>query len=273
MNFRTDRGTLARKRTKGPTLYFSRMEGESKKAMVGIIPGYADYADRYEHVQRAWAERGIASVAIDLRGHGHAEGPRGACKRWSDYMDDTEELLALLDPKSFLFGHSFGGAVAASSLMQKPGDVKGLLLSSPFFKIVLNPSKAKVALGRVASALVPFLGVPAGLRGEDMTHDAERVKQYATDPLIFKNANARWFTECEGARDRALAEVKSFEMPLYVVIGTGDCVVSGGREFFEGASSKDKKLDVREGLFHEVLNEPEWPSIAGAMADWMLARS
>jgi len=122
---KTERGSLARARTQGPVLYFSSVAGDDKKAIVGIVPGYADYADRYETVQRAWAERGLASVAIDLRGHGHAEGPRGACKAWSDYMDDVRELFVLLEARAegkpiLLFGHSFGGLVASSWTLQNP---------------------------------------------------------------------------------------------------------------------------------------------------------
>jgi alpha-beta hydrolase superfamily lysophospholipase len=272
MNLKTARGMLSRARTKGPALWSSRVEGDKKECVVGIVPGYADYAARYERVQRAWAERGIASVAIDLRGHGHAEGARGACRRWDDYIDDVEELFALLDDSTprLLFGHSFGGLVATSWAQRKPGEQRALLLSSPFFKIATPPPRAKVLLGKVASALVPFLSMPSNLKGEDMTHDEAIVKAYDTDPLSFKTANARWFTETEGAQARALEGAGKMELPLYVVIGTADRVVAGGRELFEAAGSKDKTLDAREGLFHEVLNEPEWPAIAAAMADWML---
>jgi len=137
----------------------------------------------------------------------------------------------------------------------------------------LPASGAKVAVGKIASAILPFMGVPAGIKGKDLTHDEARAKAYDADPLVFKNANARWFTETQAAQTRALAKAPSLELPLFMVLGTSDPVVSGGREFFDSAGSKDKKLDVRQGLLHEVLNEPEWPSIAGAMADWMLAHS
>jgi alpha-beta hydrolase superfamily lysophospholipase len=138
-------------------------------------------------------------------------------------------------------------------------------------KRVLEASAAKLMMGKVASAVLPFVGVPSGLQGKDMTHDEERAKAYDADPLVFRNANARWFTETEAAQPRVMEGARSLDLPLYVVISTGDKVVGGGREFFEASPSKDKKLDVKEGLYHELLNEPEWPSIAGAMADWMLS--
>jgi alpha-beta hydrolase superfamily lysophospholipase len=275
---KTERGTLKRARTEGPHLYFSRVAGDDVRCVVGIVPGYADYAERYERVQRAWAERGIGSIAIDLRGHGRAEGPRGACKRFQEYLDDVDELFALLNPfaatKSiFLLGHSFGGLVAASWALARPEEQRGLLLSSPYMRVALPVPAIKRAAGKLVSMVLPSVGLPSGLRGDQMTHDPELIKQYDEDPLVFRNANSRWFTESEEAQENVMARARDLAMPLYMVLGEADPVVAGGRELFEAAGSEDKTLDVRPGLLHEVLSEPEWPSIAATMADWMMKRA
>jgi acylglycerol lipase len=68
-----------------------------------------------------------------------------------------------------------------------------------------------------------------------------------------------------------MSRAKSLKLPLYMAIGTDDGVVAGGRELFEAAASTDKKLDVREGLRHEILFEPEGPEVSKSMSDWMLA--
>ncbi|HEX4516535.1 MAG TPA: alpha/beta hydrolase [Polyangiaceae bacterium] len=275
---KTERGSLARTRTKGPVLYFSSVAGDDKKAIVGIVPGYADYADRYEAVQRAWAERGLASVAIDLRGHGHAEGPRGACREWNDYMDDVRELFVLLEARAegkpiLLFGHSFGGLVAASWTCDNASSQKALVLSAPFMRVALPVPALKKKAGRIVSKLLPSVGLASGLRGDQMTSVEALQKQYDTDPLVFKKANARWFTCAEDAQADVMSRAKSITLPLYVAFGTDDGVVAGARELYEAAGSTDKKLDVREGLRHEILFEPTGPAITAAMADWMLAHA
>ncbi len=277
MNLDTTRGVLTRTRTKGPALFTSTVLGDKVDAIVGIVPGYADYADRYDHVQRAWAERGIASVAIDLRGHGHAEGPRGACKTYGEYLDDVEELFVKLDAHAgkptFLFGHSFGALVAVSSVLAKPNRQKALLLSNPYMRVGLPVPAAKKAAGKIVSAIFPWVGMSAGIRGEHLTHDPKQIASYDTDPLSFKKANARWFVESSHAQDEAFARAKEITLPVYMVLGTADPLVAGGRELFDAMSSTDKTLDKREGLLHEVLNEPEWPAIASAMADWILKKA
>src|SRR6202034_4475182 len=97
---RRDEGKLSRRKTSGPALYFNVTQPEgTAAAVVGLLHGYADYGGRYAHVADAWAERGIATVTIDMRGHGHAEGPRGACLHFAEYLDDVAELGALIEDR------------------------------------------------------------------------------------------------------------------------------------------------------------------------------
>ncbi|HTB78568.1 MAG TPA: lysophospholipase [Polyangiaceae bacterium] len=279
MSVRRDEGKLTRRKTSGPSLYFNVTVPEAPpQVVVALLHGYADYGARYAHVMDAWAARGIVTVAIDMRGHGHAEGPRGSCLHFSEYLDDVAELAALVEERAaglprILFGHSFGGLVAATAAIADPGVLRGLVLSSPFFGVGLPVPKAQRLAGKVVSRLVPSIGMPSGLHGRDITHDAARARAYDEDPLVFKNANSRWFNETEVAQAAAIDRAPMLKMPLYTFIGTGDRVVKieRAREFFDAAGSSDKTWVPYEGLFHETLNEIDWQPIAGAVADWVLA--
>ncbi len=279
MSVRRDEGKLTRRKTSGPSLYFNVTVPEAPpQVVVALLHGYADYGGRYAHVMDAWAARGIVTVAIDMRGHGHAEGPRGSCLHFSEYLDDVAELAALVTDRAaglprILFGHSFGGLVAATAAIADPGVLRGLVLSSPFFGVGLPVPKAQRLAGKVVSRLAPSIGMPSGLHGEDITHDAARARAYDEDPLVFKNANSRWFSETEVAQAAAIDRAPMLKMPLYTFIGTGDRVVKieRARQFFDAAGSSDKTWVPYEGLFHETLNEIDWQPVAGAVADWVLA--
>lgn len=268
---------LGKRRGNLPDLYYaSAMPSGGAKAVLGIIHGYADHGARYRHVMGALAEHGIGSIAIDLRGHGRALGPRGFCSRFDEFLDDARELRRLVDERArglpqFLFGHSFGGLVATTSVLDNAGPFKGLVLSAPFFGLALEVPRVKLLAGRLASRLYPKLGLPTGLEGKDMTHDAEKARAYDEDPLVFKNATARWFTETVGAQERALANAARLSLPLYVAFGTGDRVASmaSAKRVFAAAGSADKTWDAREGLFHEVLNEPSWKDLVESIARWI----
>lgn len=278
---RHDEGKLARRPGGGPALHFYvTLPDGPVKAAVGLLHGYADHGARYAHVFDAWADRGIASVAVDMRGHGRAEGDRGFCERFDEYLADAAELVPLLKERApgvpaFLVGHSFGGLVAASSALADPSPWRGLVLSGPFFGLALQVPAIKLLAGKLASRLAPRFGQPSGLRGSALTHDAERARAYDQDPLVFKDTNARWFTESQKAQARALAGAPSLRLPLYLVIGAADPIVSvpSARAFYDAAGSRDRTWDAREGLLHEVLNEPEWRQIADRIAEWILARA
>ena len=280
MTIELDEGAVQRSGS-GPALYYaSAMPKAAPKAVLAVIHGYADHGARYAHVMGALAEHGIGSVAIDLRGHGRAQGPRGFCARFDEYLDDARELRRLLDARAkgapqLLFGHSFGGLVAALSALEKPEPFKGLVLSAPFFGLGLEVPRIKVLAGKVASRLYPKLGLPSGLEGKDMTHDPAKAKDYDNDPLVFKNATARWFTEATAAQARALDEAPSLKLPLYMTFGTADKVasMSAAKRFFEAAGSSDKTWNPREGLFHEVLNEPSWKDLVEDIARWINAHA
>jgi alpha-beta hydrolase superfamily lysophospholipase len=286
-----EEGILQRTSTQGPTLHSFAVPVAQPRAVVGILHGYADYSARYAHVMDAWAERGITSLAIDLRGHGRAEGRRGHCERFADYLDDAAELAAAVRAHApgvpaVLFGHSFGGLIASSVAIaqdaaggngSKGGGLwKAVALSSPFFGVAMEVPGIKIVAGRVMSRIFPAFAQPSGLHGNQMTHDEALARAYDTDPLSFKTVTARWFTEASAAQDATIAAAPKLRMPLYVVVGSADSVVSvpRARAFFDAASSTDKTWDAREGLFHEVLNEPSaGRQIADRLAEWVLAHS
>jgi alpha-beta hydrolase superfamily lysophospholipase len=280
--FDVESGPVTDRVVPGPALYaHTVLPKKEMSAIVGVIHGYADHGGRYLHVMERWATRGIGSIAIDLRGHGRSDGPRGYCSRFDEFLDDASELARKIDDRAkdapkFLFGHSFGGLVAALFAIQKPAIEKppqwrGIILSNPFFGLALKVPPIKVFAGKIASRIVPKLGIPSGLSGKDLTHDAARAKAYDEDPLGFPNATARWFTETERAQAQALARASELALPLYELFGMADPIADAkaGRAFFDHAGSPDKKWDGREGLYHETLNEPVWPSIADSIADWI----
>ena len=281
MTIRHDEGALTQRAIPGPALYFvSTMPAGAPKAVVGIVHGYAEHGARYAHVMDALAERGIGAVSLDLRGHGRAKGARGHCTRFEEYLDDAAELARLVADRaqgapSFLMGHSFGGLVAALSVLESPRSWRGLALSSPYFGLALQVPGVKIALGRVASRFAPRLALPTGLKGSDVTRDEAKARAYDADPLVFKTATARWFTETQVAQGKALARAKSLSMPLYVLFGGADRVakLEDGKRFYDSAGSVDKTWDERPGHYHEVFNEPLWRAPTETLGDWLLAHA
>lgn len=279
---RHDEGRLVRKKSAGEALHFDvwlPAEDEAR-AVVALVHGFGEYAARYDHVARSWADRGIGVVAVDLHGHGHSAGTRGSCRHFNEYLSDVAELVELMRERAnplpaFLFGHSFGGLVATAEGLASPSRWRAVILSSPALGLAVKVPVLKKVAGEIASRVLPDFALPANVKGADLTHDEAVARAYDEDPLVLKVARARWYTETLAAEKKVMASARTFSLPLYIAVGTQDHVTDVGtaRAFFQAVESADKTWDAGEGLFHEVLNEPDWPQLATRMADWILKRA
>jgi alpha-beta hydrolase superfamily lysophospholipase len=239
-------------------------QGEARAAVL-LTHGYAEHMGRYDAVIASWTSKGLLVVAHDLRGHGRSDGPRGHVDAFTDYVDDVYALLDSLgsEPRfralgrPILFGHSLGGLVSAHVALRDPGRFRGLALTSPFFGLATRVPPLKEAVGRVVAKVFPRLKQPSGLQGSDLTHDAELVARYDSDPFHFSHVTVGWFTETARAQEALHAQASGLTLPLFCLAAGADRVVAveATKKVFAAAKSSEKELVVLDGLYHEVLNE------------------
>ncbi len=265
-----------------PSLAYAlrRPEGPVRGAAL-VVHGYAEHSGRYDEVVEALAGRGILTATFDLRGHGHSGGPRGHVDRFSDFVRDVDDLLGALGREEawrragppVLLGHSLGGLIAFHAALADPGQVRALVLSSPYFGLALRVPAVKRLAARALSRVRPGLGLPSGLRGADVTTDPERARAYDDDPLVFPNATARFFTESLAAQARALEQAPSMRLPILILQAADDKVAStaASRALFERIGSLRKEYRSCEGCYHEIFNERGRDRWVGEAADAVLA--
>ena len=108
-----------------------------------------------------------------------------------------------------------------------------------------------------------------------VSRDPAVVKDYDSDPLNHHGKlPARTVSELARAIETFPDAVARFRLPLLVMHGTADRLVpiAGGEMVAERAGSEDKAFKRYDGLFHEILNEPERQQVVDDMADWLDAR-
>lgn len=68
--------------------------------------------------------------------------------------------------------------------------------------------------------------------------------------------------------------VNTYKYPCLILHGGGDQIVTpdSSKYFFEHISSTDKQLKIYEGLYHEILNEPEKDTVIEDINFWIKAR-
>jgi alpha-beta hydrolase superfamily lysophospholipase len=127
----------------------------------------------------------------------------------------------------------------------------------------------------VLSVLAPRLGV-VGIDSSTVSRDPEVVRAYDADPLNYHGKlPAR--TVHELAQEVGLFEeaIPRITVPLLVQVGTGDELVppAASELVYERASSEDKTIKRYDGLFHEILNEPERDAVVADTLAWLDAHS
>jgi alpha-beta hydrolase superfamily lysophospholipase len=247
------------------------------RARVVLVHGYAEHRARYERVVDAWTAQGIAVARLDLRGHGQSEGARGHVGSIGEYVRDVTSVLGAAEHDSawsaggrpVLFGHSLGGLVATHAALELVDRIAGLAMTSPFFGLARPVPGIQLGLAKVFGKLAPRLRQPSGLVGSDLTHDPEIAASYDHDPLGFHHVTAGWFLAVVAAQREAMAVAPRVKVPAYCIAAGDDRVVStpATERIFGALGSPEKELDVRAGLFHEVLNEPDWREHASRLAE------
>ena len=263
----------------GTKLFYRQWPVHEAKGSILIVHGYAEHSGRYEHVAEFFNGLGLDVYAVDVRGHGNSDGKRGHVDRYGEYLNDVDAAWDVLAAESspanrFLLGHSNGGLIALYHALHRGGDYKGLIVTSPFLGVANRVPAFKAFVGRLASAVYPSLAIPIGLPPENLSHDVTVCRAYADDPLVFKTATARFFTEAEGAQDELEARAREIELPILVMQAGDDRVADPkkAKPLHDALGSADKTYIEYPGMFHEILNETEKKKVFEDIRKWVTNR-
>ena len=149
----------------------------------------------------------------------------------------------------------------------------GLILSAPLAALeAASPVTRLVA--RVLSALTPSLGLFA-VDPELVSRDPDVVKEYETDPLVHHDRlPARTIAELASAVESFPEAAGAITVPTLIMYGSGDHLVppAGSMMLNDRIGAPDKKLNTYDGLYHEILNEPEQDAVMDDLCSWLRAR-
>ncbi|KAA0237889.1 lysophospholipase [bacterium] len=240
------------------------------RAVIAIVHGYAEHSGRYEWTAARLTERGYAVEALDLRGHGRSDGERVFVNSFEEYHDDVERFLARVRERHpglplFLLGHSMGGGIVTSFVIARKPGLAGVLLSG-----------SALVAARPASPPPQEPARPAPLPASAISRDPEVVAAYENDPLVYRGVPRTDRAQAWPGAFRLIQEgMESITTPILIMHGTADLLTpaEGSRVLFERVSSPDKTLKLYEGLYHEILNEPEKEQVMAGILAWLDERT
>ncbi len=247
------------------------------RGVLVICHGVNSHSGQYLWAGAQFASAGLAVFALDLRGRGQSDGERFYVEHVDDYVSDVAATIALAKSRYpglpvFLLGHSAGGVVSASYVLDHQSELTGFICESFAFQVPA-PGFALAAI-KGLSHLAPRLPVLT-LKNEDFSRDPDAVARLNSDPLTANESQpAITVAALVRADERLRQEFPRITLPVLIMHGTDDkATVCHGSEFFhQTAGSRDKTLKLYEGHYHDLLNDVGKEQVLEEMRGWIDAR-
>ena len=247
-------------------------------AVIVLVHGLGEHSGRYDHVVARLIGEGYAVYALDHRGHGRSDGPRAFIEDMADAVADVDTLVdravaAQSGVPVYMLGHSMGGLISLRYALVHQDRLGGLILSAALAQLDAVPKPLEL-VGRALSVIAPrapLIAIDPAL----VSRDPAVVQAYRSDPLVHHGkVPARTAVQLADAVERFPSTVGAITVPTLILYGTADGLAApaGSVMLGERIGAADKTVTAYDGLFHEILNEPERETVLDDIAGWLAAR-
>jgi len=248
------------------------------RAVLVNLHGLGDHSGLYPTLANYFPARGTALYAYDMRGNGRSPGQRAYLRGWHEYRDDLHAFLARVrdwegDLPVFVLGNSLGGLVVLEHALHYPAGMDGVIAAAPPLGAIGVPPPL-MALGRVMSRIWPRFSLEVGMDLSGLARDPSVVEAVVADPLFHRRGTARLSTEVTSAIARVQAGAPKFPVPLLILHGSDDRMVSpeGSRRFFARVHQPDREFREYPGAYHGLFADLNHQEVLEDVERWMGAR-
>lgn len=265
--------------TGGIKIFMRSWQPEGKpRATVVINHGFKSHSGYYEWVAGELTRHQFAVYALDMRGHGKSDGERLFVNKMAEYVDDLAGAVNFAKQRegalpTFVLGHSAGGVVACTYMLDHQSEVSGFICES-FAHEVPAPDFALAILKGIGN-IAPHAHV-LKLKDEDFSRDPKVVERMKNDPLVSKQGyEAQTVAELVRTDERLKNEFSKITLPVLILHGTADHATKphGSQVFHDRAGSADKTLKLYDGYFHDLLNDLGKERVMADVTEWLITHS
>lgn len=258
----------------GTRLAYRAWQVAGPRLTFAVVHGLGEHGGRYERFARGMAPYGMATFALDLRGHGRSEGQRGHVDAWANWVDDAASFVAHVESQVgsevVPLGHSFGGVVMLSTVRSgKLRNARRFIVSSPALRLKVKVPAWKTTLGGIASRVAPRVAMDNEVDPGAVSRIPEVVEAYRTDPLVHHKISSRLYAEWAKAAAANLEAAGQINLPFLILAGSADALIdpAGSEELHRRAPSSTLRL--LDGRYHEPFNDLGSDEVFQFVADWL----
>ena len=266
------------------------------RAIVQLLHGLGEHANRYLHMINTFQEAGFVVYAADRLGDPCTEGTEG----WLDYVKDEKTLhdIAVKDYPDlpfFMFGHSWGSMIARIYAAQYGEDLKGLLLCGVISQLPTrgaiddNAFEEAILSGHGSDSGLPWAAKLFSFRGERFPNSTYPNPWVARDPQVVADSNSDPLSCSSYTAQMMFDIVRQYDfistpdwagkvpldVPVYLIGGDEDPYLNYGEGLYHTANQLSRtghrvKVRAYTGWRHEIFRElPIRDEVEGGLVNFI----
>jgi alpha-beta hydrolase superfamily lysophospholipase len=250
-----------------------------------ILHGLGAHGGYYDYFGSSLAGAGHLTYAVDRRGFGMSDGPRGDVQNSRVDLNDLEEVVTWLQHKHpaariYLIGESWGCLIALHYVSDSTVPVSGIILLSPPIRLKIGGHWIKPALALTLEILKNIftlkfngkIGAPFPL--ELASRDPRFFEKLKTKETTFK-VSMRYGSLALCLLKNAKRYAAQVRVPTLIMLGQADRLLDprGAKDLLRKIAATDKQLVVVDGAYHTLYYDPATPSVVETITAWVLSKA
>ena len=236
---------------------------QKAKKCILVIHGLGEHSGRYEDFGLNLIKKNIGIYSFDLPGHGKSDGKKGHIKKFSEFLNATEQSLIHirrnhLDCPIILFGHSLGGLIALNFLIDRESrEIESAIISSPWIKLAIEVPKYLLNIQKVFKNIFPSLTLNNRINPSDLSKDHTIINKYINDRKVHDRISLKLYSEVMDSIKVVKEKSNKIKIKTLIYHGKNDRLIS-----YLGSDEISKKISNTEfyllnNVFHEPHNDIE----------------
>lgn len=228
-----------------------------------------------EHFMPYFAERGIHSFALSLRGHGNSQGrERLATTTLADYVDDLSWAVEQMPQPPVLVGHSMGGMIIQKYLERQVDVLAVVLMASvppqglglPTIRLMLHDPALLWQMSLIQHIDPSYGSLETARRVGFSDAMPDEELQRLRERFGPESSRAIW--------DMTVSDLVCpwrIKKPPMLVLGGADDALFTPAMVRSTADAYNVQAELFPDMAHVMMLEPGWQRVADRIIDWVAA--
>lgn len=247
-------------------------------ANILMVHGFGEHIGRYAEMMQVFENLQLNVYGYDRRGEGQSEGRSAYIHSMDDQVNDflkiKEQMISNQLP-TYIYAHSLGGLVVTKYFIDhKHKDIAGVILSGALLKVDDDISPLLQKVSGIVAAILPTLQT-VKVDTNLLSRNPKVKPAYEADPYVYQGGTpARTGNEILKSTAYVQNHFSNISLPILITHGGADKLADpkGSKMMYDKISSTDKTLKIFDGLYHEIMHEPEKQLVFDTISQWLQDR-